>query len=102
LAMNPDRFESLSKEDQEALMSVSGEKLSQLAGKMWDDTDKAAYDEAIAAGNTIVTASDAVAQEFMERVAVIEDEWLEKAAGSGVDAKAALDELRQIAREYDQ
>jgi len=40
LVINKKKWESLSKEDQEAINSVSGEELAKLAGKAWDEADK--------------------------------------------------------------
>ncbi len=37
--MNEDKWNKLSKQDQDAIMSVSGEALARLAGKAWDATD---------------------------------------------------------------
>ena len=43
--MNEDKWNKLSKEDQDAITSVSGEALARLAGKAWDATDRAALEE---------------------------------------------------------
>ena len=100
-AMNPDRFNGLDKADQDAIMSVSGEVLSKLAGKMWDDVDAIGLEDAKASGNTIATASDEMAAEYMKMVAPIEQAWIEKANEQGLDGAAVLAEFRAIAREYD-
>lgn len=101
LAMNEDRFNGLPKKDQEAIMSVSGEVLSRIAGKMWDDADKAGLADAKASGNTIETASPEMTAKYMAMVKPIEDAWIEKANGAGLDGAKVLAELRQIARDYD-
>ena len=98
--MNPARFASLSKQDQDAILSVSDEKLSRLAGKMWDDADKVGLADAKAAGNTITVADDAMKKRYYEMVAPIETRWLNAAGAMGIDASAALSELRRIARSY--
>ena len=43
--MNEDKWNKLSKQDQDAIMSVSGETLARLAGKVWDATDRAALED---------------------------------------------------------
>ena len=48
--MNIDTLSDLSKEDQDAIKAVSGEKLSRLFGKMWDDADHSAYETALEGG----------------------------------------------------
>ena len=40
LVINKKKWDSLSKKDQEAINSVSGEELAKLAGKAWDEADK--------------------------------------------------------------
>ena len=43
--MNEDKWNKLSKEDQDAIISVSGEALARLAGKAWDAADDAGIEE---------------------------------------------------------
>lgn len=98
--MNSDKLASLDAKDREAVLSVSGETLAKIAGKAWDEADKIGLDDALADGNTVDTAGDEIAAEYRELVAPIERAWLEQAGAKGVDAQAALDELREIARNY--
>ena len=97
LVMNNDKLNSLSTADREAVMSVSGEKLSRMVGAMWDEIDKVGTEAAKAAGNDVVVASDAMASEYRELVAHIEKDWIAAASKKGVDAEAALAELRAAA-----
>ena len=39
LIMNEDKFKSLSEQDQKALMTIFGEPVSQMSGKVWDEID---------------------------------------------------------------
>src|SRR5882757_6279993 len=55
--MNEDRWNKLSKQDQDAIMSVSGEPLAVLAGKAWDATDAAALEEMKKVGIQITNPS---------------------------------------------
>ena len=100
--LNPDFLSSLSKKDQDALMSVSGEKLSQLAGQEWDRADAIGRKDAQAAGSTITTASSAIHKHYLGLMAGVESDWVKHVGKKGVDGKAALVELRRIAKEYDQ
>jgi TRAP-type C4-dicarboxylate transport system substrate-binding protein len=97
--INPDFLASLPKKDRDAIMSVSGEKLSAMAGSMWDkgDTISLAFakDKGVA-----VTSNKQLDQEFKQLTRGLDDEWIESVKGTGVDAKAALKELRKIARNY--
>ena len=97
LVMNNDKLDSLSAADREAVMSVSGEKLSRMVGAMWDEIDKVGTEAAKAAGNNIVVASDDMAAEYKKLVAHIEKDWIAAASKKGVDAEAALAELRAAA-----
>ncbi|MBY4678139.1 TRAP transporter substrate-binding protein [Marinobacterium arenosum] len=100
--INPDFLDSLSEKDRQAVMSVSGEKLSALAGRAWDEGDKAGYEAAKEAGVNVmmVGENDPIAKEFREVAKGMDDAWIESVADRGVDAKAALEELRSIARNY--
>lgn len=100
--MNPEFLDGLSAKDREAVLSVSGEKLSALAGRAWDAGDDEGYKAAKEAGVNlnIVKTSDAMAKEFRDLTAGMDDAWVEHVADRDVDAKAALEELRNIARNY--
>ena len=98
--LNPEFFDSLSAKDQKAIMSVSGEKLSAYAGKVWDKNDATGYSAAKSAGNKVVKAPQAEADKFNKMVSGIEASWLKEIASAGVDGKAALMELRKSAKSY--
>jgi len=98
--LNPDFMDSLSDKDREAIMSVSGEKLSAMAGRYWGEDVEIGEADAKAFGNTIVEAPDSVLKEFDAMTADMEGEWLEAVKDRGIDAKRALDELRKVARSY--
>ncbi len=100
--MNPEFLDGLSAKDREAVLSVSGEKLSALAGRAWDAGDDEGYKAAKEAGVNlnIVNTSDAIAKEFRDLTSGMDDAWVEHVADRDVDAKAALEELRSIARNY--
>jgi TRAP-type C4-dicarboxylate transport system substrate-binding protein len=98
--MNTDRLEGLDEKDRKAIWSVSGEVLSRIAGKAWDEADKIGQEDAIASGNTIITASDEVAKQYMGLVAPLDQAWIEAADAKGVDGAAALAELREEVKNY--
>ncbi|SIS61458.1 TRAP transporter substrate-binding protein [Neptunomonas antarctica] len=100
--MNPEFLQSLTKEDRDAIMSVSGEKLSALAGRAWDDADIVGLAEAKEAGVSIleVKKGDLIAQEFQAMIVGMDDDYLERVADRGIDAASALKEFREIARSY--
>lgn len=100
--INPDFMDGLSAKDRAAVMSVSGEKLSAMAGKAWDAGDAAGYIAAKEAGVSLneVGVNDPMAKEFRDLAKGMDDAWVGHVSDRGVDAKGALTELRSIARSY--
>jgi TRAP-type C4-dicarboxylate transport system substrate-binding protein len=98
MIMNQKKFDSLSPQDQKALMSVSGEKLSAFAGSTWAAADKGGIEVAKASGKIIKTASPEMVKELRRVAAEVEADWIKRASGKGFDPKAALEELRSTAR----
>lgn len=100
--MNPDFLASLSDQDRQAVLSVSGEKLSAMAGRAWDAGDDEGLQAAQEAGVniTMVKNGDALANEFQVLTKGMDDAFLAMVADRDVDAKTALAELREIARSY--
>ncbi len=98
--INPDFMDSLSKKDRDAIMSVSGEKLSAMAGRFWGEDAKIGEADARKSGNTIMDAPPSVIKEFKTLSSGMEKEWLDAVKDRNVDAQEALWELRTIARTY--
>ncbi|WP_432473559.1 TRAP transporter substrate-binding protein [Amphritea sp. HPY] len=100
--MNPDFLADLDEKDRAAIMSVSGEKLSAMAGRSWDEGDAEGLKAAQEAGVniTMVQDGDVLSAEFKELTKGMEQTFLDSVESRGVDAKAALAELREIARSY--
>lgn len=96
--MNPDVFDSLSEQDQKAIMSVSGAKLSQLAGQVWGASDVEGYRAAQAAGLTItkLTADDPRVIQFNKAIKGMDEQWIESVASRKVDARGALKRFREL------
>lgn len=97
--MNPSSLKKLPAKDREALLSVSGEALAKL-GKFWDQADDLALNVAKKAGTQIHTASADIKAQYEKIMKPVEEAWIKKASKKGFDARAALGELRQIARSY--
>ena len=95
--INPDFLADLPKKDRDAIMSVSGEKLSAMAGSAWDNADTKGL--AFAKNNGVnITSSKKLGEEFKQVSKGLDHEWVESVKGKGIDAKAALKELRDIAQ----
>jgi TRAP-type C4-dicarboxylate transport system substrate-binding protein len=99
--MNEDKWNKLSKADQDAIMSVSGEALARLAGKAWDSTDRAALEVMKKANIQIQEASPELVKGVQERSQAIIDKWVADATAKGVDGKKVYaefqDELKRAA-----
>ncbi len=100
--INPEFLEDLSEKDRKAIMSVSGEQLSALAGKAWDAGDQDGYKAAKAAGVNvnILKPGDKMAKEFDNMVKGMDQQWAKSVADRKVDAQAALKDLHNIAKNY--
>lgn len=97
--MNPDVFEGLNDKDQKAIMSVSGEKLSRLAGKAWGDADQIGFNQANAKGVVIsrLSADDPRNLALKAISEGMDEDWLDKAASKrGVNTHAALEMYRHL------
>ncbi len=99
--MNEDKWNKLSKQDQDAIASVSGEPLALLAGKAWDTTDAAALEEMKRVGIQISTPSPELIKGVQERAKVISDKWVKDATAKGIDGAKVFaefhEELKRVA-----
>ncbi|WP_432695046.1 TRAP transporter substrate-binding protein [Marinobacterium sp. YM272] len=100
--MNPDFLDDLDPKDREAILSVSGEKLSQMAGKAWDAFDEEGLKVAQETGVNVINVKegDPMAVEFNTLIEGMNDAWVKSVEDRGVDAQAAIDDLQSIAHTY--
>jgi len=100
--LNPDFLAGLSAQDQQAIRRVSGETLSRECGAAFDQADKGGLEAAQQAGVRVHTlsADDKLAQDLTRLLEGIDQTWLDKTAGIGVDNQGALQALRERARRY--
>lgn len=101
--ISPDFMDSLDPKDAAAIRSVSGEKLSALAGKAWDQADVDGIKYAREKGVNIVELgpNDTITKEFREIAKGLEEVWIKNARGKkGVNPEQALKDLREFARTY--
>lgn len=100
IVMNPAALDGLG-EDKARLLSVSGERLSALAGRGWRTAEARARQAAEAAGNIITTADAAMELEFEGVFGPVETDWIMRAREQrGIQARDALAQYRAIARTY--
>jgi TRAP-type C4-dicarboxylate transport system substrate-binding protein len=93
--MNEDKWNKLSKQDQEALEKISGEWIARHAGRSWDTADDKGLDALKKSGVKIVDANAEMVAEVRRRSAPIIDDWIQKASAKGVDAAKILAEFRE-------
>ncbi|WP_322867465.1 TRAP transporter substrate-binding protein [Aquicoccus sp. G2-2] len=96
LGMNQGLFDSLSENDQQAIMEVSGEAFARRAGRAWDEDTVRARKKFVEQGGTINQASPALLAEFHEKLDPLAEAWVKEAEAKGVDGGAALAEFRQL------
>jgi TRAP-type C4-dicarboxylate transport system substrate-binding protein len=93
--MNEAKFNSLSKQDQQTLMKLSGEYMARAAGKAWDKHDKDAAAVFKAAGIQVTMANTAFVNAVRDRVKNFEADWMKEAAAKGIDGARVLADFRE-------
>ncbi len=92
LIMNEDKFKSLPEQDQKALMTIFGEAVSQMSGKVWDEIDAIGTDATNSTdGNSLNVASEADQAAYAEIAKPIRAKVIAEVSAKGVDAAAAVD-----------
>ncbi|WP_413113215.1 TRAP transporter substrate-binding protein [Thaumasiovibrio sp. DFM-14] len=95
-------FDDLSPQDRDAILSVSGERLSAMIGQVWDSADITGLE---AAANrdvqyTQLSADSAMAQEISVRIADVSEDWVQRVEKRDVNGKLALQSFKTIAESY--
>ena len=99
--MNEDKWNKLSKQDQDAITSVSGEALARMAGKAWDAADKVGIEAMKAAGVAMVDANPAFVADVRKRTEPLINDWIKSANAKGIDGAKVFaefhEELKKVA-----
>jgi len=99
--MNEDKFAKLSKADQDAIMKVSGEHLAKLAGKAWDEDDRAVAKQFGTIGVNHLKASGAFLASMKAALKPIEDKYIADVKEKrGLDGQEILNFIRQTTASY--
>ena len=102
LAMNPGKFNGLPKATQDAIMRVSGEKLSRHIGKVWDGKDIPALEAVRKAGVKVTDAEPALATQITAAAEQAIDKWLANVKQKrGVDGRPFLAAFRAETKKID-
>lgn len=84
LAINEDKWKALRKEDQDAIMRISGEVFARKVGRAYMSGDEATWEQMRKNGQSIETASPALVAELKQALKPVEVAWIEKARKKGV------------------
>ncbi len=99
LMINKGKWDALSPADRDAITKISGEALSRAFGRNWDSAAAKSRENLKPAGVDITMPDGAYFQTLQDRLRFLEDAWIKQAEATGIDAKAALADLRaHIAR----
>lgn len=100
IVMSPKKYASLAAAEKAAVDKCSGETLSRIAGRVWENFFNTGKTFA-AKDMTIAVASEKVQQEFAPIAKAVIDAWIKEARSRGIkDPRAALDYFREQARTY--
>ncbi|WCE30898.1 TRAP transporter substrate-binding protein [Vibrio sp. SCSIO 43137] len=98
--ISPQFMDKLSEQDRQAIRSVSGEKLSALAGRYWNQADTIGEADIIASGSQVTDLSQQDISYFNELTKGLDEKWMKSVSSRKVDSKAALTEFRKIVSDY--
>lgn len=94
LAMNKDKYESLSDAQKKAVDDNSGLQFSIYAGGLMQDKDAPARAIADENGNEIITVTDAAP--WVKAAAPVYEGWLAEMKEKGIDGQARIDEVKAL------
>lgn len=101
IIMNEDTFEGLSEKDKAALEELFGEKLSRIAGAMWDEIDAQGMQTLRETpDNTYTEATPEDVAKWQALTGPIIEKVLAEVAAKGIDAKAARDFIAETMANY--
>ena len=91
--MNQDKWNKLSKQDQDIIEKMGGEAAARSNGQSWDTADQKGLAAIKQSSMRLVNADAALQAEAQKRSAPIVEEWIKQATAKGVNAKAILAEF---------
>jgi TRAP-type C4-dicarboxylate transport system substrate-binding protein len=101
IIMNKDAWAKISPEDQEAIMSVSGEQLARLAGAAFDAAEEAGQANWEKDGVQVTVADEKFMEEVRARAQPLLDGWVAAANAEGVDGEAAFAMYREEVKKFE-
>lgn len=90
--MNKNKWNKISKQDQDAIMAIAGEQLSARMGQLWDENDIKGREELKQRlGEKYTVASSELIESLRAVFSPYQQQWFEVAKENGVDGKAVLE-----------
>ncbi len=100
--INQDKWDEISPEDQEAIMSVSGDVIGAAAGGKWDSVAEEVFATFDEEGIAVLEADPAFEQAFFDLADPMIAAWIEKANAAGLDGEGAMQFYRDRVTELSQ
>ncbi|EBA14635.1 TRAP dicarboxylate transporter, DctP subunit [Roseobacter sp. SK209-2-6] len=100
LAMNKERYESLSDAQRAAIDENSGLEFSVFAGGTMEDSDGPSREMALDNGNNVITLDESQTAEWRKLSQPVYDNWLADMSEKGIDGQALLEEATQLIEKY--
>jgi TRAP-type transport system periplasmic protein len=88
--MNKDKWNSLSKKDQETIEKINVEWVEKHA-KLWEKLEKEAEEFSIQKGIKIIKLTPEENAQLAEKMKVVREDWVKKTAAKGLPAQEAMD-----------
>jgi TRAP-type C4-dicarboxylate transport system substrate-binding protein len=88
--INKDKWAEISPEDQEAIRSISQEKVGMTAAQLWYDKSEEVHASFESLGIDIVDVDPALEEALVAASEPIAAAWMERASAAGIDGEAAL------------
>ena len=98
--MNKAKWDGLSDAHKKVLTDVGGLAGAKILGNGWDVADTVSRAYALEQGHKIETISDAELALWKEKIAFMNDDWIEMANKRGHDGKALLDDLIDTMKKF--
>ena len=92
--MNQEKWDKLSKQDQDIIEKHGFEYAARSNGQSWDTADQKGLEGLKASGVTIANANPAFVKSVMAQAKQLDDEWIKGANAKGVDGAKVLAEFR--------
>jgi TRAP-type transport system periplasmic protein len=93
VAMSGKKWDSLPASAKSALNKAGGATGSKLIGQGWDEADRVGKAAGVKAGNKIQQISASEQKRWAKAIAVIKQDWIDKANKKGENGKALMEEL---------